>query len=166
MVNLPPCRPARGTCSCPVAWSTRTAWRCEKVPLRVSCPVTRTLTPSSSSEPKAKASPNAQSISPSATTLSRCSNCRASLGWRTNPSGTERTSVARRLSTDESTPVSTGGIHRSGTTYSGSTGVTPAADSASALVSSSAACNRAPKSSSACSATSSEMSPLRTSVSV
>ena len=99
-----------------MAWSTSTAWRWEKVPRRVSWPVSRTFDPSSSSEPMASASPSAQSISPSATILSRCSNWRASFGWITKPSGTERTTVASRESTEASTPVSTGGIHRSGTT--------------------------------------------------
>ncbi len=81
-----PSRP-RGTYSAPVTWSTSTAWRCENVPRRVSWPVTRTLVPSSRRVPKARASPRAQSISPSATILSRCSNWRTSFGCMTKPVG-------------------------------------------------------------------------------
>ena len=112
------------------------------------------------------ASPSAQSTSPSATTLSRCSNWRTSLGWITNPSGAELTVAASRDSTAASTPVSIRGSRRSGTTYSGRVGGGPATASASARVSSRAACSRAEKSSRACSASSRVMSPRRTSDSV
>ena len=82
-------------------------------------------------------------------------------------SGARSSTSASRDRTDASTPVVTEGIHRSGTMYSGSTGATPDdSASASARVSSSAACNRPEKSSRACSASSSEMSPRRTSDSV
>ena len=72
----------------PVRWSTRTEWRWLKVPRRVSCPDSRMVRPSVSSDPRARASPSAQSTALRSSAPARCSSHLTSLGWTLKPSGT------------------------------------------------------------------------------
>ena len=61
--------------------------RCTNVPRRVSCPVSRTVRPSNSSEPKARISPVAQSIGPWVIAAARRCSCGITLGCTVKPCG-------------------------------------------------------------------------------
>ena len=72
----------------PVCWSISTACRWLKVPRRLSWPLSRTGVPSSSSEPNARVSANAQSTAPrDSSVLTRPAKMRASLGLTLKPGG-------------------------------------------------------------------------------
>ena len=111
----------------------------------------------------ASASARAQSTCPLATSSSRWTNWRSSLGWIMKPSGTERTTEERARSTSGDTPVWGEGVSPGSGSGAGSS---VGASEGSPRTSSRTTCRLALKSSNADSASSRVMSPRRTSVSV
>ena len=94
-------------------------WRWENVPRSASWPVSRTGTPSVSSEANASVSAWAQSMPPSSpSAVRRRSSCLTSFGWTVKPSGTVRSSALSARSSSAGTAVATSGDGERSSWYS------------------------------------------------
>jgi len=114
-----PLRPSRGTCSTPVSWSTSTGMAVGEgaaASVLAGHPHVGCLEQGATRRPVVSPPKRSQSrISPSATTLSRCTSCTGGPAWggATKPSGTDRTTWPAGPTVSGSMPVSTRGMVRS-----------------------------------------------------